>query len=69
MILLIYIFLYGYNYLLIRFFQWCTVWLPNQLALEYDQDLWVTVKAPVDAIFEDSTVSKSIWKRLVYSLL
>jgi len=50
-----------------KFFQWATVWSPNQLELEYKKRLWITVKAPVKLLFEDETSSSPLWKRIVCS--
>lgn len=51
-----------------KFFQWATVWLPNQLALEYQQKLWLTVQAPAALIFDDDGDAVPIWRRVVASL-
>lgn len=51
-----------------KFFEWATVWSPGQLAYEYEQQLWITVEAPVNALFSDEAISKPLWKRLVCSL-
>jgi len=51
-----------------RFFQWATVWLPKQLDLEYEQKMWLTIKAPADVIFEDESPTRPLWRRLVASL-
>ena len=51
-----------------KFFQWATVWLPKQIDLEYEQKCWLTLKAPVSAIFDDDTPSHPLWRRLVGSL-
>lgn len=51
-----------------KFFQWSTVWLPKQLDLEYELKCWLTLKAPVRAIFEEFDPSQPLWRRLVGSL-
>lgn len=51
-----------------KFFQWATVWLPKQIDLEYEQKCWLTLKAPVSAIFDDDIPSQPLWRRLVGSL-
>ena len=52
-----------------KFFQWSTVWLPKQLDLEYESKCWLTLKAPVDIIFEEHGPSQQpLWRRLVGSL-
>jgi putative AlgH/UPF0301 family transcriptional regulator len=51
-----------------KFFQWATVWLPNQLALEYQQKLWLTVQAPASVIFDDDSDIVPLWRRVVASL-
>ena len=44
------------------------VWLPNQLQIEYDQKLWLSVTAPVTAIFDDKNNDVyPLWGRLVAS--
>ena len=52
-----------------KFFQWATVWLPKQLDLEYDRKAWLTVKAPMQVIFDDDDATrKPLWRRLIASL-
>ncbi len=51
-----------------KFFQWATVWLPKQIELEYEQKCWLTLKAPVNAIFDDDIPTQPLWRRLVGSL-
>jgi hypothetical protein len=52
-----------------KFFQWATVWLPKQIELEYDKRAWITLRAPVSAIFDDDdATSPPLWRRLVGSL-
>ena len=53
-----------------KFFQWATVWLPKQLDLEYGKKLWLTVRAPLEVIFDDddNAVAAPLWRRLVQSL-
>ena len=51
-----------------KFFQWATVWLPKQIELEYEQKCWLTLKAPVNAIFDDDIPTQPLWRRLVSSL-
>ena len=29
-----------------KFFEWATVWSPNQLDLEYNERMWLTVAGP-----------------------
>ena len=44
------------------------VWLPNQLQLEYDQKLWLSVTAPVTAFFDDKDNEVfPLWSRIVSS--
>lgn len=51
-----------------KFFQWSTIWLPKQLDIEYEQKVWLTLQAPMQAIFDDDWPSKPLWRRLVSSL-
>ena len=52
-----------------KFFQWSTVWLPKQLDIEYERKTWLTVKAPMQVIFDDDDAnSRPLWRRLVASL-
>ena len=44
------------------------IWLPNQLQLEYDQKLWLSVTAPVTVIFDDiDNEIYPLWSRVVSS--
>ena len=33
-----------------KFFQYATIWTPGQLAYEYEQQLWITVDAPIQVL-------------------
>ena len=48
--------------------QWATIWPPKQLQNEYEEKLWINLRAPLDVLFEDNQLSKPIWSRLVLSL-
>jgi hypothetical protein len=37
-----------FEFIMIRFFQWSTIWQPEQLNQEYDEKLWLTIQAPLD---------------------
>ena len=50
-----------------KFFQWATIWSPNQLELEYKSKLWLTVQAPVGVIFDDDDMRCPLWRRIVNS--
>ena len=44
------------------------MWLPNQLPLEYDQKLWLSVTAPVSLLFDDKDNDVyPLWGRVVSS--
>ena len=61
-----YLFIYSLNYFFITYY--FKVWLPNQLQIEYDQKLWLSVTAPVTAIFDDKNNDiYPLWGRLVAS--
>ena len=51
-----------------KFFQWATIWLPKQIEMEYEQRCWLTLKAPVGAIFDDDIHTQPLWRRLIGSL-
>ena len=51
-----------------KFFQWATVWLPNQLDLEYGRKVWLTVQAPQRVVFDDDKPHAPLWRRLLHSL-
>lgn len=51
-----------------KFFQWGAVWLPNQLTLEYQRKMWLTVQAPVSLLFQDDVDEVPLWRRVVASL-
>jgi putative AlgH/UPF0301 family transcriptional regulator len=51
-----------------KFFQWATVWLPKQLDLEYERKAWLTLQAPMQAVFDDDSRAFPLWRRLVASL-
>jgi putative AlgH/UPF0301 family transcriptional regulator len=51
-----------------KFFQWATIWLPNQLELEYKQKLWLTVDGPVSMFFDDDSASFPLWRKIMMSL-
>ena len=52
-----------------KFFRWTTIWLPNQLELEYSRKFWITVKAPVSLIFDEDLPQRvPLWRRVVSSL-
>ena len=49
-----------------RFFQWATIWRPNQLTYEWDQGIWHHLEAPADVLFEDTPSSyEPLWRRLL----
>lgn len=51
-----------------KFFQWGTIWQPGQLTLEHERQLWVTLDAPLDALFLDNASFNPMWRRMVLSL-
>ena len=51
-----------------KFFTWATVWLPKQLDLEYEKKAWLTLQAPMQAVFDDDSKAFPLWRRLAASL-
>ena len=51
-----------------KFFQWATVWAPNQLEVEYKNKMWITVSATSALLFDDDRKDLPVWRRVVASL-
>ena len=52
-----------------KFFQWATVWSPNQLEAEYKSKMWVTIFSTSQLLFDDDRPDLPVWSRVVSSLI
>lgn len=52
-----------------KFFNWATVWLPEQLEMETRNRFWICVQAPVSLLFaDDDRPNAPLYKRVLCSL-